>query len=294
MRAARFSPAADPAPAPAHSSGLDGLGLTGATVAHDLNNLLSVINLCAGEIAEDAEHRVQFERAEEILEAARQGAELTRRLLSSTEPAAQDPDAAPVAVGPAIVDALPLLRRTLPSSTDLMVSSAGGVPSAKLGLGELERMLLNLAANSRDALGAGGRVAINTALASVGAGDPVLPVGWSVRISFSDDGAGMTPEVAARAVEPLYTTKQPGNGSGLGLPTVRAIARGRGGDVRINTSPDRGTTVAIYLPAVRANGAPLALARPRLNQPSGARGRTSAGARSTRPRALHPPPRGGG
>ena len=295
MPATRFSPPVTKEPETGLPSQLEGLGLACATIAHDFNNLLSVICVCAGEIAADAEHRTQLERAEEIRDAARRGAELTRRLLASTGGAAPDPHAAPVAVEAAIVDALPLLRRTLPASTDLSVSSAGCVPRAMLGPGELERMLLNLAANARDALSAGGRVAIGTSLAPIGPGDPVLPMGWSARIAFTDDGEGMTPEVAARAIEPLYTTKPAEDGSGLGLPTVRAIARGRGGDVRIDTSPGRGTTVAIYLPAVRANGAPLAPARsPVSPRPSGARGRTRAGGRSTRPRARPPRPPGGG
>jgi two-component system cell cycle sensor histidine kinase/response regulator CckA len=267
MPAVRTSLPAAPAPEPVLPSPLDDPGLACATVAHDFNNLLSVINVCAGEIAADAENRVQLERVEEIRDAARRGAELTRRLLASTGGAAPDPHAAPVAVEAAIVDALPLLRRTLPASTDLSVSSAGCVPRAMLGPGELERMLLNLASNSRDALGAGGRVAIRTALAPIAPGDPVLPVGWSARITFSDDGEGMTPEVAARAIDPLYTTKPAEDGSGLGLATVQAIARGRGGDVRINSSPGRGTTVSIYLPAVRASGAPLALARNQSSRP---------------------------
>ena len=257
----RFAMADVPAE-PTAPSPLERLGLACASVAHDFNNLLSVINVCAGEIADEAESRVQRERAGEIRDAAGRGADLTRRLLRSDGTSAPAAEAAPVAADEAIVDCLALLRRTLPGSVDLSLSSEGQVPHVMLARGELERMLLNLAANSRDALPDGGTVAIRTALVTVEPGDPVLPVGWCVRIAFSDDGEGMAPEVASRAVDALYTTKPAERGSGLGLATVNAIARLRGGDMRINSSAGAGTTVAIYLPAVRAGGEPLALARP--------------------------------
>lgn len=248
------------APVPSH---LERLGLKTASVVHDFNNLLSVIMVCAGEIADSASGSVQRERAHEISAAATRGAELTRRLLDGERPERSGIE--PVAVDIAIIDALPLLRRTLPSSTDLNLASEGHLPHVLLARGELERMLVNLAANSRDAITASdagtGTVAIRAAVSSVPPGDPILPVGWCVRISFCDDGVGMAPEAVSRALHPYYSTKNGGGGTGLGLPTVLALARASGGDVRISSAPGAGTAVSIYLPAVRAGGEPLTLQR---------------------------------
>jgi len=231
-----------------------------ASVAHDFNNLLSVILVCAGEIADSAGDDEQRARAEEIRAAAERGAGLSKRLLQqgATDAATLDP----VALDVAIIDALPLLRRTLGADADISLTSSGGVPRALLAPGELERMLLNLAANSRDAMASGGSVDIRTAVVPIPAGDPHLPVGSCAKISFTDDGTGMSAEVARRAVLAYYSTKDEEEGTGLGLATVQAIARSRGGDLRISTTPGSGTTVSIYLPAVRESGEPLALRPP--------------------------------
>ncbi len=226
-----------------------------AGVAHDFNNVLSVIMVCADEIAAagDAEQR---ERAGEIAEAAERGAELSRVLLSDD----RLPEAAaePLAIDTTIVDALPLIKRTLGARIEVALSSAGHLPHVLLAPGELQRMLVNLAANSRDAMPDGGAVTIRTAQVTIAPGDPVLGTGWYLRISFSDDGAGISPTLLDRAAQPYFTTK-PGSGSGLGLATVRGLARSRGGEMRLSSSPGAGTTVTLDLPAVTAAGEPLSL-----------------------------------
>lgn len=235
-----------------------------ASVAHDFNNLLSVIMVCAGEIADFTNDGVQRGRAGEISAAAARGAELTRRLLDGERPARGAAEL--IVVDVAIIDVLPLLRRTLSSSTDLSLDSAGQVPHVLLGRGELERMLLNLVTNARDAIhaagGEAGTVAIRMSTSSVPPGDPILPVGWCVQISVSDNGTGMSKEVAHRALDPYYSTKGKASGTGLGLPTALALARAAGGDLRISSAFAEGTTVSIYLPGVRAGGEPLTLRRP--------------------------------
>lgn len=250
------TPIAVPAPA-AGPSRLEQLGLMTESVAHDFNNVLSVIMVCAGEIAEAAHDELQADRAAEIREAAERGAELSRRLLANDR--IPEPAATPVAIEAAIVDALPLLRRTVGASTEITVSSEGHLPAVSLAPGELERMLVNLAANSRDAMGKGGSVAIRTGMVSVPAGDPYLGVGWFVRVAFSDNGAGMDPATAQRAVQPYFSTKPGHAGSGLGLATVLGLLRSRGGDLRINSAPGAGCAVSLYMPAVRASGEQLAL-----------------------------------
>ena len=254
------SAAGEPVPPAAAPSELERLGLMTASVAHDFNNLLSVILVCAGEIADAAADDEQRARAEEIREAAERGAGLSRRLLDQDVP--DSLALAPLTVDVALVDAMPLLRRTLGPAIGVSIASDGGTPRVRLAPGELERMLLNLAANSRDAMDGPGAVSIRTALVPIPPGDPILPVGWCARISFSDDGTGMSPEVARQAALAYFSTKEEGQGTGLGLATVQAIARSRGGDMRLSTTPGVGTTVSIYLPAVRETGDSLALSPP--------------------------------
>lgn len=244
--------------APHEPSRLEQLGLMTAGVAHDFNNVLSVIMVCAGEIAA-AGDEAQRERAREISDAAERGAELSRRLLSGER--LPEPEAEPLAIDTAIVDALPLVKRTLGDGIEIALSSQGHLPHVLLAPGELQRMLVNLAANSRDAMPAGGAVSIRTAQVTIPPGDPALGTGWHLRISFTDTGSGMGPEVIDRAAQPYFTTK-PGSGSGLGLATVRGLVRSRGGEMRLDSAADGGTTVTLDLPAVSADGEPLSLPAP--------------------------------
>lgn len=249
-----------PSPAPASPTPLEQLGRMTASVAHDFNNILSVIMVCASEIAADATDEDQLDRAGEIREAAERGAELSRRLLANDR--IPEPPVAELEIDAAIAGALPLLRRTLGEGTEVTLSSDGHLPRIRLAPGELERMLVNLAANSRDAMPQGGSVAIRTALVPIPAGDPCLGAGLCVRVSFSDTGTGMTPDVARQAMRPHFTTKRASGGSGLGLATVHSLIRSRGGDLRINTAPGAGATISLYLPAVTEVGEPLALDPP--------------------------------
>ncbi|GIK77924.1 MAG: hypothetical protein BroJett022_16140 [Actinomycetes bacterium] len=239
-------------PSPAE---LEDLGRRTAEVAHDFNNLLSVIMVCAGEIAAGGGGE-QRERAEEIRAAAERGAELTRGLVGGGR---TDPAPAPVAVTAAIGDAARLIERMLGPRVELSLECEGALPPVALAAPDLERILLNLAANARDAMPDGGAAAIAASAIAVPPGDPILGTGLHVRIGFADTGSGMSPEVARRAVDPYYSTKGGDSGSGLGLAGSRALVRRAGGDLRINTRIGGGTTVSIHLPALDARGEPLAL-----------------------------------
>jgi signal transduction histidine kinase len=247
-----------PAPEPTRAE-LEALGRQTASVAHDFNNLLSVILVCAGEIAggpADGSHR---ERAGEITAAAERGAELSRRLLAGNgrvEREGTTPE--PVSIDVAILTAMKLLERTVGPGIDLTLVSDGHLPRVRLAAGEIERILLNLAANSRDAMPGGGAIAIRTGVVPVPPGDPCLGTGWHVRIAFADSGSGMRPVSARRAAEPYFSTKRD-SGTGLGLASVQTLVRAAGGDVRIDSRAGCGTTISIYLPALDASGRLLAL-----------------------------------
>lgn len=255
----RSRPPQQAQPSPAE---LEELDRRTATVVHDFNNLLAVIMVCAGEIAADAEG-AQLERAEEIRAAARRGTELSRKLLGTSRVAAgAEPDygARPLAVPAALAGSRRLIERALGSGIQLGVAMAAALPHVEISGAELERVLLNLAANAREAMPAGGVVTIAAELVAVAPGDPALGTGWHVRIDFADDGPGMSAEVAQRALEPYFSTKENAAGSnGLGLAGARSVARSAGGELRIDTRPGAGTTVSILLPAVDAAGGPLSL-----------------------------------
>jgi signal transduction histidine kinase len=245
-----------PSPTPAQ---LERLGMQTASIAHDFNNLLSVIMVCASEIIGEPDDGTHIDRAEEILEAATRGAELSRRLLGNEriEPTSEGSEI--VAIDLAIIDSLSLLERTLGPGIELSLASDGHLPQVRLASGEIQRVLLNLAANSRDAMPDGGEVAIRTGIVSIPPGDHCLGTGWHVRIAFADEGAGMSPEIAQRAVEPYFSTKFDREGTGLGLATVSALLRSVGGDLRINSRVGSGTTISVYLPAIDTYGKPLSL-----------------------------------
>lgn len=225
-----------------------------AGIAHDFNNVLSVILVCASELADTVADPTGRARAEEIREAASRGAEMTRRLLSE-EAAAPEP----VRLAGAVEGALPLLQRTLGGGVRLLTDVPSDLPPVRLAPGELGRILVNLGANARDAMPTGGTVAVHSRAISIPGGDARLGVGRHIRLSVSDGGSGMSPDVARRAAIPFFTTKTDAAGSGLGLATVAEIARAAGGDLRLNTAPGQGTTVSLYLPAVAPDGGSLAL-----------------------------------
>jgi signal transduction histidine kinase len=249
--------------APASASGVqvdlrDDLRLLTAETAHDFNNLLSVILSCASELEQSTDDPRTAERAEEIRTAAERGADLTRRLIDATRPRCGP--TAPLDLSRAVTACSRMMGRALGHGIRLAIEPAAGLPRVPLSEEQVEQILLNLAANARDAMVAGGSFTIRTRMLSLEPGDDHLRPGWYVSLEAIDDGIGMTAEQLERATEPYFTTKEGARGSGLGLPTIAEAARAAGGDLRIASEPGAGTTVSVYLPAVRNNGEPLTLA----------------------------------
>jgi signal transduction histidine kinase/CheY-like chemotaxis protein len=237
----------------AQSQRLEGLGQLAGGVAHDFNNLLAVI-LNYTEFVRDAlpDDSAVREDLEEIRRAAERAAGLTRRLLifarrEDTKPEVLD-------LNGVVAGLEALLRRTIGEHIELVTVLAPDLPSVAADHGQLDQVLINLAINARDAMPAGGRIVIETAQAVVdeeyARSEPHVVPGRYVRITVSDTGEGMSPEVAARALEPFFTTKPPGQGTGLGLATVYGIVTKAGGNVRIYSEQGHGTLVAVQLPVV--------------------------------------------
>ncbi|MEX2611899.1 MAG: PAS domain S-box protein, partial [Gemmatimonadota bacterium] len=233
-----------------------------AGVAHDFRNLLGIVR---AQVQEAAASRTdgRYPEAElaQIDAATERGVELVRKLLTLGRTGEVAP--APVslveileALGPALRTMLPpsvTLNLDLPSNDTLLVHADRGA---------IEQILLNLVGNARDALPAGGTIALQTERTcglDAAPGDRVEGMteepanGW-VRLSVRDDGVGMAPDVLERMFEPFYTTKPPGRGTGLGMPMVVRLARLHDGVVTVRSYPREGTTVALLLPALAAAG----------------------------------------
>lgn len=145
-----------------------------------------------------------------------------------------------------------LVRRSIGETIALSTSLAGDLGTVRADPSEIENAVLNLAINARDAMPKGGRLIIQTENVSLADEDACaetgLVPGQYVRLSISDTGGGMPPEVVARAFELFFTTKAAGRGTGLGLASIYGFVKQSGGNATIYSEPGRGTTVNLYLP----------------------------------------------
>jgi two-component system cell cycle sensor histidine kinase/response regulator CckA len=248
----------------ARAQRLDAVGQVASGLAHDLNNLLVIMvsNLALAEESlrtalgdEDADALVPVrEDLAEVNVAVDRAVALTGKLLQFAN---SDDVATGVCDVQHVVDAVVgLVERTLPVGVHLAVDVAPDLPSVAADAVQLERVLLNLVFNARDALEDGGTITIRSREGAEDAvpGRRVEDTAWAaprcVELSVADDGIGMDDRTLARAFEPLFTTKTDRGGSGLGLPTVLAFADEVDGSVSVDSTPGRGTTVTVAIPAV--------------------------------------------
>jgi PAS domain S-box-containing protein len=230
--------------------------LTGG-FAHDCNNLLTIIlgNLQLLEEEMGSEEELQ-ELVADALSAARDGAELTQRLLTFSRKRTLQPQH--VDINACLADVARLLRRTLGELIELEIKQDNTIPAIFVDPAQFESALLNLAINARDAMPTGGTLNIETSTTCI---DPdeapqslALQPGTYVKISVSDTGIGMSPENATRAIEPFYTTKTNAKGSGLGLSMVYGFAKESGGEFLLRSALDKGTTASLFLPILSSTG----------------------------------------
>jgi PAS domain S-box-containing protein len=237
------------------SERLEVVGRLTSGIAHDLNNILTVIlgntELLSQALAAERELRTLAEAA---LKAAESAAELTTRMLAFAR-------RQPLAAKPTDIDALlagmrSMLGRTLGGGIAIELVDNGPTWPALVDPLQLESALLNLCVNARDAMPEGGRLTIETANVRLGAedtaADPDAPAADHVMIAVSDTGTGMQPEVLARACDPFFTTKELGHGNGLGLSMVYGFVEQSQGRLQIRSAPGEGTTVTLYLPRAPA------------------------------------------
>jgi signal transduction histidine kinase len=226
---------------------LEAVGQLTGGVAHDFNNLLTVIIGSVELLERRPDDGPTVRRlARNIKAAAQRGAEITAKLLSFSRQTRVNPKV--IDVNASLRAFEPLLRQAANASVTIVFDLAATVVPAFLDPGEFEAAILNLVGNARDAMPQGGTITIATRPTVIAGGHPELKAGPAMRIIVTDNGTGMEAATAAKAIEPFFTTKDVGRGTGLGLSQVYGFAKQSGGDLRIDTAPGYGTTVEILLP----------------------------------------------
>ena len=242
---------------------MEAVGRLAGGVAHDYNNILSVItgrcDLILDELDDD--HPLRGDIGE-IAGAAEMAAELTRQLLAFGRK--QVMRAEVLDVNGIVRDLEKLIVRLVGEDIDLHTDLAPDIPPISADRGQVEQVIVNLAVNARDAMAGGGKLIVETGMADLDEAYAGLHVsvdpGHYVMLAVSDTGEGMDVETSARVFEPFYTTKEKGRGTGLGLSTVYGIVKQSGGHIVAYGHPGQGTTFKVYFPAV--HGQPEVPARP--------------------------------
>ncbi|MBP0495777.1 PAS domain-containing protein [Pararoseomonas indoligenes] len=234
------------------SQKMEAVGQLTGGLAHDFNNLLTgiigALELLGTRIAQgrmkDVDRYVTAAQG-----AAKRAAALTHRLLAFSRQQTLDPR--PTDVNRLVSGMEELIRRTTGPAIEVEVVGTAGLWPTLVDPNQLENALLNLCINARDAMPGGGRLTVETAntwLNDRSARERDMEPGQYVAISVTDTGTGMSPDVIARAFDPFFTTKPLGQGTGLGLSMIYGFARQSGGQVRIYSELDQGTTMRVYLP----------------------------------------------
>jgi PAS domain S-box-containing protein len=223
------------------------------SIVHDLNNVLVPILYYSGAAqAGDLDASESLSMLEDMRVAAERASTLTRRLLTIAKESAPAP-ASLVALNSAIYELRGLIGTLVGTHVEVVTRLDLGLASVRVDREQLERLLMNLAINARDAMPHGGTLTIETSNVSLGETSARAPLatrtGRYVMLSVADTGAGMDDETQRRIFEPFFTTKEPGKGTGLGLASALPFLRQSEGWISVESEPGLGTRFRIYLPA---------------------------------------------
>jgi PAS domain S-box-containing protein len=233
------------------SQKMDAIGQLAGGIAHDFNNLLTVVignnELLADRLGGD---ELSASLLDDATSAAESGAQLTGQLLSSARQQPLAPKA--INLNELVQDLSGMLSRTLGETITLNTKLTDRLGRPFVDPAQLHNALLNLAINARDAMPEGGDLTIDTSVMDFDVDmarerDELAP-GRYARLTVSDTGIGMPPEIQSRVFEPFFTTKELGKGTGLGLSMVHGFAKQSGGHLEIYSEPNQGTSVSLYLP----------------------------------------------
>lgn len=240
---------------------LESIGTLAGGVAHDMNNLLTVITSIASVLWDDLGEGPYTDDLTDMMQACRRGQELTRNLLGFARKSTFIRKR--VGAREVIDEIVKLLRRTTPRDLAIEVEVADDI-DLFVDKTNFSRAMMNLCLNACDAMGGRGTVRISGRVVERPADvpDEVEHRGAFVRIGVADDGIGMDAATVARAFEPFFTTKAAGEGTGLGLSMVYGMVRSHGGWARIDSAPGEGTEVLLLLPALEPGARDTGETRP--------------------------------
>ncbi len=242
---------------------MEGIGRLASGIAHDFNNLLTAIlgfgEMTLAELPPDGQMR---EDVQEIVNAGRSAALLTRQLLAFSRQQILEPQV--LDLNTLVGGMQTMLGRVIGEDITLIPALGDRVRRIKADPGQIEQVIMNLAVNARDAMPSGGTLRITTESVVLNeafvAAHPGSAKGPHVRLMLSDTGIGMGPDVLARLFEPFFTTKERGKGTGLGLATVYGIVKQSGGYIWVESTPGEGTSFMVDLPSVSADPQIVAVA----------------------------------
>ena len=232
---------------------MEAVGTLAGGISHDFNNLLQLVQSHAELmlLSDSVEESVK-EKVQDIIRAVGRGSKLTRQLLTFSRKI--ESKFCPIDLNHEVTEVKELLSRTIPRVVEIEVFLADDLKSIRGDSVQLEQVLMNLALNAKDAMPHGGKLLISTENLTVREEDkyvnPDLMVGEYVLLTISDTGHGMDNETMERIFEPFFSTKNPGEGSGLGLAMVYGIIQSHRGHIGCTSSPDEGSVFKIYLPAI--------------------------------------------
>jgi PAS domain S-box-containing protein len=234
-----------------HAQKMDAIGRLAGGVAHDMNNVLTVILSYADLVADNLdESRSEHQDVVEIRRAAERGSAITRQLLALSRHSASK--VATYDLGAIVGEFVPMLRRLLGEQIEIVVHRSDA-PMVLADRSQLEQVLLNLGANARDAMSNSGTITIETHCVDfddeAAQHRGLAAAGRYVTLSVTDTGIGISPENQRRLFEPFFTTKPQGKGTGLGLSIIHGIVTQAGGVITVYSELGHGTTFRVYLPA---------------------------------------------
>lgn len=231
------------------SQKMEAVGRLAGGVAHDFNNLLGIVTACTELLAGRVDHQ-SLEYVDNIREAAKRGALVTRQLLSFSR--RQPVQTQILDLNERLREVCKLLKPLMGDDVEIVLPSQPAEAIVEADPGQLDQVMLNLAVNSRDAMPHGGKLIIETGVFELDesfAREHSMTAGCYVMLAVSDSGSGMDEATRSRIFEPFFTTKEAGKGSGLGLATVYGIVKQFGGHIWVYSEPGHGTTFKIYLPS---------------------------------------------
>jgi PAS domain S-box-containing protein len=233
------------------SQRLESIGTLAGGIAHDLNNALAPILMSIELLHLEADAGERRHLLETIESSARRGAAMVRQVLTFARGA--EGDRVPVNLSHLLHDCAKIADETLLKEVVVRTEIPADLEMVLGDPTQLHQVVINLCVNARDAMPRGGTLVLRASMLEVDAQYaaviPEATAGRYVRIEVEDSGEGMSPEVLEKVFDPFFTTKPVGKGTGLGLPTSKAIVEGHGGFMRIYAEPGRGTRVQVYLPA---------------------------------------------